>query len=531
MRRPFVRTLRRMAANIGLGVLRDRILDLEVVSRCALLTSGRKKTTPEERDRPLPRFLGDPAAWVQSGDRVERPGDATFGWEALNRRAAARVALTEATSPTFRDGSTEIHWSSTTNLSTGPQLSDPPLRYVTCDAQNLVIDFDALYPTQTMRHRPLHRRGPGRQYHRYRAGALSGACRWLPAFDLNAMPRDQLRDIFGSFRTLTGDTAAAYDEIVDHPVLFVTREGDESRNAFHAMTEFLNAFEAILIANAAANVVTRQDLEVVLLDNAPAGWLDPLWRQVLAPSRGVRRVGDFAGKRVLFRNAVFSAPSYQSFLFAYLTRNNEHPEPVGMLDAFAALVLRSFGISPQAPRASGPLRITLISRQPYTAQTAVTAGSAQASTGFFMRRVTNEAACVDALSALGDVDVRLVDFARFPLEEQIRIARDTDLLIGVHGAGLTHLLWTPPHAGLLEIAPVIPPGLFTEGPRAGMDWTIWRVFRNLACWTGRPHAVIDGYDRWTPQGTEQTIDVDQLVSATRDLVAQVRALGSIRRSA
>ena len=33
-----------------------------------------------------------------------------------------------------------------------------------------------------------------------------------------------------------------------YPVLFITREGDESRNAFHAMTDFLNAFETILIA-------------------------------------------------------------------------------------------------------------------------------------------------------------------------------------------------------------------------------------------------------------------------------------------
>ena len=82
----------------------------------------------------------------------------------------------------------------TAHLASGPLLSDPPSRYVTCDARNLVIDFDRLYPTQTTRYRPLHRRGPGRQYHRYSAGALRGACHWSPAFDLNAMPRDSLRD-------------------------------------------------------------------------------------------------------------------------------------------------------------------------------------------------------------------------------------------------------------------------------------------------------------------------------------------------
>ena len=261
------------------------------------------------------------------------------------------MPITEATSPSFAHGATEIGWSSTENLATGPQLGDPPARQVACDARNLVIDFDRLYPTVTTRHRPRHKRGPGRQYHRYRVGALLGACRWSPAFQLDALPRDLLRDIFGSFRPWTGKPAIAYDEIVEHPVLFVTREGDESRNAFHAMTDFLNAFETILMANEVAPEVARQDLEVVLLDNAPPGWLDPLWSQVFAPGRGVRRVGDFAGRRVLFRRALFSAPGYQSFLFAYLTRDNAHPQPVGMLEAFVALMLRSFGLSPAAPRA------------------------------------------------------------------------------------------------------------------------------------------------------------------------------------
>jgi hypothetical protein len=141
--------------------------------------------------------------------------------------------------------------------------------------------------------------------------------------------------------------------------------------------------------------------------------------------------------------------------------------------------------------------------------------------------VTNEAACVEALTAIGDVDVRLVDFARHSLAEQIRIARDTDLLIGIHGAGLTHLLWTPPHAGLLEIAPFIPPGVFSSGPRAGMDWTLWRVFPNLARWTGRPQAGIECVEQAVENGSEVTIDIDRLTAAARTLLAQVRQRGSI----
>jgi capsular polysaccharide biosynthesis protein len=237
---------------------------------------------------------------------------------------------------------------------------------------------------------------------------------------------------------------------------------------------------------------------------------------VFAPARGVRRVGDFGARRVLFRQAMFSAPCYHSFLFAYLMSENERPERVGMLDAFSALVQRSFGVSPAAPRTAGPLRITFVSRRLYDTHAAATSASVRTSNRWIGRQVANEANCVEALTAIGDVDVRVVDFARHPLDEQIRIAHDTDLLIGAHGAGLTHLLCTPPHAGLLEIA-----------PRPGPDWKAWRVFPNMALWTGRPHAVIDAPERAIDDGTELTVDVDQFARAARDVIAQVRTRGAI----
>jgi hypothetical protein len=501
------RLIRVIGASVGLGALRDAFLDLEIVSRISVRLSGRatSSTASATRDRSFPPFVGNPGEWVQPGDRVTRPGDATFGWDALRRRAAARVPLTEPTRPAFPDGATEIRCSATSAVAEGsPRPGEAPTSrgYVTCDASNLVIDFDGLYPTRTTRYRPRHKRGPGRSYHRYRAGALLGDCRWSPTFELDTMPRDLLRDIFGSFRSWTGDPAIAYDEVVEHPVLFVTREGDESRNAFHAMTDFLNAFEAVLIASDGAPAVARPDLEVVLLDNADPSWLDPLWPRAFAPVHGVRRVGDFAGRRVLFRRALFNAPGYQSFLFdAYLTRDNARPEPVGLLDAFAALVLRSSGLSPAAPRAAGPLRVTFISRRPYDSH------------AYMGRHIVNEAACLAALTAMDEVEVRAIDFAQHPLDEQIRIAHDTDLLIGAHGAALTHMLWTPAHAGVIEFVAI-------DGPR-------WRMFPNMASWTGRPYAAIDAPERIFEMGTELTVDVEPFVRTARDLAAEVRRRGSL----
>jgi len=62
-------------------------------------------------------------------------------------------------------------------------------------------------------------------------------------------------------------------------------------------------------------------------------------------------------------------------------------------------------------------------------------------------------------------EIRLVDLAIMTLAEQIQTVRDSDVLAGVHGAGLTHGMWLKEHSVLVEI---LPKGFLHKG------------FRNLA---------------------------------------------------
>jgi protein O-GlcNAc transferase len=63
------------------------------------------------------------------------------------------------------------------------------------------------------------------------------------------------------------------------------------------------------------------------------------------------------------------------------------------------------------------------------------------------------------------VEVQLRDFAALSFKDQIQAARDSDVFVGVHGAGLTHALWLKPSTSVVEI---LPHGLEHKG------------FRNLA---------------------------------------------------
>lgn len=80
------------------------------------------------------------------------------------------------------------------------------------------------------------------------------------------------------------------------------------------------------------------------------------------------------------------------------------------------------------------IRITLLSRQ----------------TSY--RNILNERELIEALSQNKSYDVRKTVFNKnLRFTDQLEIIRNTDIFIGMHGAGLTHLLFLPDWAGVFEL--------------------------------------------------------------------------------
>ncbi|KAK4888023.1 hypothetical protein LTR27_013027 [Elasticomyces elasticus] len=71
------------------------------------------------------------------------------------------------------------------------------------------------------------------------------------------------------------------------------------------------------------------------------------------------------------------------------------------------------------------------------------------------RILSNQDVLFTALQAwFPDVTMRLVDFAQLPFREQLQIARSSDILVAVHGAGLTHGMFLEPGSSIVEILPL-----------------------------------------------------------------------------
>lgn len=71
--------------------------------------------------------------------------------------------------------------------------------------------------------------------------------------------------------------------------------------------------------------------------------------------------------------------------------------------------------------------------------------------GSARRAVAGQEALEDALQGRG---VQIVSFEDLTFEEHVATMRRSKLVIGLHGAGLTHMLWAAPECRVIEIVPV-----------------------------------------------------------------------------
>jgi hypothetical protein len=226
---------------------------------------------------------------------------------------------------------------------------------------------------------------------------------------------------------------------VSHPVLFVTRSGDYS--PFALVHDWVNA----LILLAATNT-SRLELEVVIMDRMTTGFFTPMWQMAFAPSHRLRWFPDvreeWRSKRVCFRQAFFNIPARLSPLY-----NSDSCGASPIIRLLSDLLLAQVGADALMPTRRRVV-LTVIMRMNYA-------------TGHVIeRRIPNSDELVDALRAVGTVGlaggqrlpllVHALDYSDLDFDQQLRVSRSTDVLIGMHGAGLIQAIFQPLHGGVFE---------------------------------------------------------------------------------
>jgi protein O-GlcNAc transferase len=266
-----------------------------------------------------------------------------------------------------------------------------------------------------------------------------------------------LNDFLGGFRgKSSSDTPKCGRRVSDKRFIFLQRDG--YANLFHSFTDIINVFIALLIHKKGITANEMADNVLVILDNHPNG---PYWKTwsvfgtVLRFDEFKKQYQTTNGAPTCFDHVIFGIPGGSNFIWKDCWAPNNCYEST-VLQAFVRFTLKGMGLDKQRHRdVNDPIKITFSSRQ-------VKEGGHRVG-----RKITNEDKLVEILkkgiypleggnSASNTpipIQVNLIEMATIPFEKQVELMRDTDIYIGMHGAGMTHVLWLPEEAVVLELHP------------------------------------------------------------------------------
>uniref|UniRef100_A0A8C4NKW9 EGF domain-specific O-linked N-acetylglucosamine transferase n=2 Tax=Eptatretus burgeri TaxID=7764 RepID=A0A8C4NKW9_EPTBU len=223
-------------------------------------------------------------------------------------------------------------------------------------------------------------------------------------------------------------TTQECEVVIDRPTYFMKL--DAGVNMYHHFCDFVNLYISQHVNNSFST-----DVNIVMWDTSSYHYGDlfsSTWKAFT--DHDVIHLKDFDHKRVCFRYAVFSLLPRMRYGLFYNTPLIPNCHGTALFRAFSQHVIYRLNIT-QHENKERKVRVTLLTR----------------STQY--RRITNQKQMERAMKTVPLLDVRVVDykFKEIEFTEQLRITHNSDVFIGMHGAGLTHLLFLPDWAVIFEL--------------------------------------------------------------------------------
>jgi hypothetical protein len=237
-----------------------------------------------------------------------------------------------------------------------------------------------------------------------------------------------------------------------------------------------------------------EETNILLVDAHPRGLLDSSWNTLFNSSRQLSALNP---RRTQFKDLVWSINGHSSQLKSPYSYRTDPP----LVNEFHRFVLSRHGVpDPDVDRRldCSNVSVLFIWRHDYVAHPRNPAGTVQ-------RKIANEEELISSLSTRRrNLRVRGVQIDKYSMTDQLKMAAESDILVGMHGAGLSHTLFLPRHGALVELVSL------------SSDYENTH-FADLAIWRGL------AYYRWVntdprnevgPQLTRLPVDaIDQLLQS------------------
>ena len=272
---------------------------------------------------------------------------------------------------------------------------------------------------------------------KYKEGALSVVgCTGDDLKQFGKVPiASQYKGLINSAKTV--ESLGTCNETIEEPVVALTRN-----EWAHLLFTACHALNVDIISRVLG--LEGKPFRVLFLDSHPMGPFTGLF-EALTPGFSVMSGDTLLTKgkrRVCFRRLIVSVTGYNNFMESAATGNPLGCRENPLVVSFRDKIVKHFHHD-SIPYPTTPTAI-FVSRRPY------------AHTGFnkstINRVVLNEKDVEAAVQKQSDkYKIRFVDFATLSFSDQIKVVHSSNILVGVHGAGLVHSLFLPPNSILIEI--------------------------------------------------------------------------------
>ncbi|PHT44020.1 Beta-(1,2)-xylosyltransferase [Capsicum baccatum] len=267
-----------------------------------------------------------------------------------------------------------------------------------------------------------------------------------------AISKHTMRELIDSIRLVSANEFHC-DKWIEEPTLLITRF--EYANLFHTITDWYSAYAASRVTG----LPSRPHL--VFVDGHCETQLEETWRALFS---SLTYAKNFSGS-VCFRHAILSPLGYETALFRGLSENidcngasahdlwqNPNDRKTARLSEFGEMIRAAFGFPvdrQNIPRmVTGP-NVLFVRREDYLAH--------PRHGGKVQSRLSNEQQVFDSVKSWSlnhtECKLNVINglFAHMSMKEQVRAIQDASVIVGAHGAGLTHIVSAAPKAIILEI--------------------------------------------------------------------------------
>ncbi|KAL4227068.1 hypothetical protein ACF0H5_015042 [Mactra antiquata] len=236
------------------------------------------------------------------------------------------------------------------------------------------------------------------------------------------------------------------DIIIDKPVMFMKL--DYGNNMFHHYCNFINFYLSNHVNNSFST-----DLYMINWDTRYSNYTD-LFKETFDAftEHPIMYIKNLRDKRVCIKDAVFPLL------------------PRMRLGMFYNMPLES------------KIRVTFLDRMTK------------------YRNVLNQAELVSALKTVGEYEVRQVvyRYKELPFLDQLKISHNSDIFIGMHGAGLTHMLYQPDWGSVIELFNCGDPNCYLDLARLrGVKYYTWEKIDKLHQEDEGHHPTLGAHQKYT----------------------------------